>query len=229
MQKKGEVISVYTETTATLAERYGCSKSAMRHRIFRHIAKINRDAVHAIQDIRSKQWTVDKEGVAILDTMYPVKNPSYTLVEKISDTKEILSLHEEVKSLKEKIDSLLNLVKEKVSPEKNLDDELIDYCNSNPNVHKVRRTGISWKKQIIDAIKYIAVKNKYPEGYQTYQIIYNGFKKKNNIDLYELRDTYKKTHYRQYGSKNPSILEALNHSEPEAILFTEYINSLLTK
>lgn len=220
---------MYTETTATLAERYGCSKSAMRHRIFRHIAKINRDAVHAIQDIRSKQWTIDKEGVAILDAMYQIKDPSYQLVKKVSDTKEISALHEEINSLKEKIDSLLAVVKEKMAPAKRLDEELKDYCNFNSEVHKVRRTGMSWKKDINAAIQYIASKKGYTERYQAYQDIYNEFKKKNNIDLYELRDNYKKTHQRQYGTKNPSILEALHHSEPEAILFTDYINSLLNE
>jgi hypothetical protein len=218
-------------TTTTLAERYGCSKSAMRHRIARSIAQLNRDSVHAIQDIHTKQWTVDTEGVAILDTKYRRQDSGYS-PKVVSLHEDISSLHNQINTIQDKIDRLMSLLTKEeakpIKPKRKLDEELKEYCdreNKVATVPQIRRTGKTWKRQVTKFVEALS-KKKNCKSYEVYQNIYDLFKQQADVDLYEMRDTYEKTHKRQYRNKKPSILEAMDHNEPVALMFTDFLNGL---
>lgn len=247
-------------TTATLAQRYGCSKSAMRHRILRNVALLNRDGVHALQD-ENNQWNLDIEGVRILDRRYPVQYDAIETQPKIismhtnlelldnklnnmqeqldkltnlffekfeHNNKESETLYDILKSVDDKIGQLSGLFS-KTNDAKTLDSEIRKFCEKdvkNATPKKVRRTGMTWKSQVMNFIEHFAENNNL-EKYEAYQQLYASFKEKTGIDVYEMKDMYVKTHQRQIGSKKISILEALNHNELAALSFTEFLNTLV--
>ena len=219
-------------TTSILAKRYGCSRSAMRHRISRNIAKLNRDTIpHAMQDIRCGQrtWTVDAEGVAILDTIYGYKNSEHT--SKVSLLyKDITILSDKIDSLHNTIDTLISYIfnnKNNEKPSKRLDEQLDEFRKKDTNntpTYKIYNDP-TWKSQVNYFVENI-LSTKYGKTRgERYRTIYRMFEKEHpEIKLDDMCKTYYLTH--KYSQDKKTILEVLFHNEPARILFTDFLNGL---
>ena len=220
-------------TTSILANRYGCSRSAMRHRISRNIAKLNRDTIpHAMQDIRCGQrtWTVDAEGVAILDTIYGYKNNEHT--SKVSLLyKDITLLSDKIDSLHDTINTLVSYIfnnKNNEEPSKRLDEQLDEFRKKdadNTPTYKIYNDS-TWKSQVNYYVENVLSAKYGKTREERYRTIYRMFEKAypNEIDLDDMCKTYYLTH--KYPKGKETILEVLYHNEPARILFTDFLNGL---